>query len=205
MRNFTYSLRKNSKLNVLKSSLSDEAEELKEQLSYRDHEYDSLKAKLMESQEELAALISLEKEAQHEFALVDVDPAELYVPLIPQEFLDEIKDWSHDNSTIAFPCEAKVVNEAVVLSDLSLSASVEVEVGSTLTVTRFHPVSEEYVVARQGDSDTFMASVHLDNTNVMEILADKYVAHMKSIGRRISNPFLSNRFSQIDKNFSEEN
>ena len=97
-----------------------------------------------------------------------------------------------------------MANEAVVLSDLALSANVEVEVGSTITVTRFHPVSEEYVVARQGDSDTFMASVHLDNTNVMEVLADKYVAHMKSIGRRISNPFLSNRFSQVDKNFSKK-
>jgi hypothetical protein len=195
----------NNNLNILTTSLSEEAEELKEQLSYRDYEYDSLKAKLMESQEELATLISLEKEAQFEQSLVDVDPSELYVPLIPQEFLEEIKDWSQLNSTLAFPCEVKVVNEAVVLSDLALSASIEVEVGSTMTVTRFHPVSEEYVVARQGDSDTFMASVHLDNTNVMEVLADKYVAHMKSIGRRISNPFLSNRFSQVDKNFSEEN
>jgi len=195
----------NKNLNTLKTSLSEEAQGLKEELSFRDHEYDSLKAKLMESQEELAALISLEKEAQNEFALVDVDPSQLYVPLIPQEFLDEIKDWSHANSTLAFPCEVKVVNEAVILSDLSLTASVEVEVGSTVTITRFHPVSEEYVVARQGDNETFMASVHLDNTNVMEVLADKYVAHMKGIGRQISNPFLSNRFSQIDKNFSEEN
>ena len=195
----------NNNLNVLKSSLSEEAEELKEQLSYRDYEYDSLKAKFMESQEELAALISLEKEAQLEHTLVDVDPSQLYVPLIPQDFLEKIKDWAHLNSTLAFPCEVKVANEAVMLSDLALSANVEVEVGSTITVTRFHPVSEEYVVARQGDSDTFMASVHLDNTNVMEVLADKYVAHMKSIGRRISNPFLSNRFSQVDKNFSEEN
>ena len=80
----------NNNLNVLKSSLSEEAEELKEQLSYRDYEYDSLKAKLMESQEELAALISLEKEAQFEHTLVDVDPSELYVPLIPQDFLEEI-------------------------------------------------------------------------------------------------------------------
>ena len=71
----------NKNLNVLKSSLSEEAEELKEQLSYRDYEYDSLKAKFMESQEELAALISLEKEAELEHTLVDVDPSQVLCPV----------------------------------------------------------------------------------------------------------------------------
>lgn len=194
----------NNNLNVLKTTLSEEAQGLKEELSFRDHEYDSLKAKLMESEEELAALISLEKEAQDETQVANIEPSDLYVPLIPQDFLEEIKDWSYTNSTLAFPCEVKVVNEPVTLSDLALSANVAVEVGSMITITRFHPVSEEYVVARQGDSDTFMASVHVDNTNVMEVLAEKYVTYMKDIGKRVANPFLTNRFSQIDKNFSEE-
>jgi CRP-like cAMP-binding protein len=194
----------NNNLNVLKTSLSEEAQGLKEELSFRDHEYDSLKAKLMESEEELAALISLEKEAQDETQVANIEPSDLYVPLIPQDFLEEIKDWSYTNSTLAFPCEVKVVNEPVTLSDLALSANVAVEVGSMITITRFHPVSEEYVVARQGDGDTFMASVHVDNTNVMEVLAEKYVTYMKNMGKRVANPFLTNRFSQIDKNFSEE-
>jgi CRP-like cAMP-binding protein len=194
----------NNNLNILKTSLSEEAQGLKEELSFRDHEYDSLKAKLMESEEELAALISLEKEAQDETQVANIEPSDLYVPLIPQDFLEEIKDWSYTNSTLAFPCEVKVVNEPVTLSDLALSANVAVEVGSMITITRFHPVSEEYVVARQGDSDTFMASVHVDNTNVMEVLAEKYVTYMKDMGKRVANPFLTNRFSQIDKNFSEE-
>jgi CRP-like cAMP-binding protein len=194
----------NNNLNILKTSLSEEAQGLKEELSFRDHEYDSLKAKLMESEEELAALISLEKEAQDETQVANIEPSDLYVPLIPQDFLEEIKDWSYTNSTLAFPCEVKVVNEPVTLSDLALSANVAVEVGSMITITRFHPVSEEYVVARQGDGDTFMASVHVDNTNVMEVLAEKYVTYMKNMGKRVANPFLTNRFSQIDKNFSEE-
>ena len=60
-----------------------------------------------------------------------------------------------ENSTLAFPCDVKVVNEPVTLSDLTLSASVEIDVGKTVVITRFHPVSEVYAVARQGDSDTF--------------------------------------------------
>ena len=94
----------------------------------------------------------------------------------------------------------KVVNDPITLSDLTLSANVQVEVGSSVPfqsfVSGFHPVSEEYVVARQGDSDTFMASVHINNTDVMEVLAGKYVMHMKEMGKKISNPFMSSRFSQ---------
>ena len=194
----------NSNLKVLSDSISGELQDTKEQLSYRDYEYDSLKAKFIETEEELAALISLEQEAQSEDLLVDANPSDLYIPLIPQEFIDQIKEWAHQYSTLAFPCEVKVMDEPVTLSDLELKANVEIQVGEILVVTRFHPVSEEYVVARQGDSDTFMASVHVNNTDVFEVLAEKFVNHMKDMGKKVSNPFMSNRFSQIDKNFSEE-
>ncbi len=194
-----------SNLKVLSDSISGELQETKEQLSYRDYEYDSLKAKFIETEEELAALISLEQEAQSEDLLVDANPSDLYIPLIPQEFIDQIKEWAHQYSTLAFPSEVKVMDEPVTLSDLELKANVEIQVGEILVVTRFHPVSEEYVVARQGDSDTFMASVHVNNTDILEVLAEKFVNHMKDMGKKVSNPFMSNRFSQIDKNFSEEN
>ena len=194
-----------SNLKVLSDSISGELQETKEQLSYRDYEYDSLKAKFIETEEELAALISLEQEAQSEDLLADASPSDLYIPLIPQEFIDQIKEWAHQYSTLAFPCEVKVMDEPVTLSDLELKTNVEIQVGEILVVTRFHPVSEEYVVARQGDSDTFMASVHVNNTDILEVLAEKFVNHMKDMGKKVSNPFMSNRFSQIDKNFSEEN
>ena len=202
IRNF---LVENTKITGLKNSLSDELQIIKEELSQRDYDYDSLKAKLMETEDELAALISLEKMAQDEDAISSVKPSDLYVPLIPQDFIDQIKDWTFQYSTLAFPCEVKVINEPVTLSDLELTANVEIQVDEQLVVTRFHPVSEEYVVARQGDTNTFMASVHINNTNLMEVLAEKYIEHMKGMGKDISNPFMVNRFSQIDQNFSEKN
>lgn len=194
----------NSNIKVLKDSLYEELEDAKEQLSYRDYEYDSLNAKLMETEAELAALISLEQEAQSDEVFVGTNPSDLYVPLIPQEFIDQIKEWTHQYSTLAFPVEVKVLEEPVTLSNLELTANAEVQVGETLFVTRFHPVSEEYVVARKGDSDMFMASVHINNTNVIEALAVKFVEHMRMSGKKIPNPFISKRFSQIDQNFSEE-
>ena len=53
----------NSKVKTLNNSLSEELKSTKEQLSFRDNEYDSLKAKLMDTEEELASLISLEQES----------------------------------------------------------------------------------------------------------------------------------------------
>lgn len=194
----------NNKFEQSIDTVSEELQEYKELLSQRNWDYDSLNSELFQVQEELAALISLEEEAQAEEIVTEVNPADLYIPLIPQKFIDEIKAWTQSNSTLAFPCEVKVLNEAVTLSDLTLIANIEVNVGEQIMVTRFHPVSEEYVVARQGNNDTFMASVHINNTNVMEVLAVKYVNHMREIGKDVSNPFSSIRFSQIDQNFSED-
>ena len=115
-----------------------------------------------------------------------------------------MKFWTQTNSTLAFPCNVKVLNSAVTLADSTLSSTVEVDVGGELVVTRFHPVSEVYVVARIGDNENYMASVHVDNTNLIENLAEKYVDHMSSIGKEVVNPFVDNRFSQIDQNLSEE-
>ena len=60
------------------------------------------------------------------------------------------------------------------------------------------------MVAQQENSDTFMASIQINNTDIMEVLARKYVAHMKISGTEISNPFINNRFSRADQNLSEE-
>ena len=49
-----------------------------------------------------------------------------------------------------------------------------------------------------------MASVHMDNLTIMEELAQKFVSHMKSYGKDVTNPYVDNRFSQIDQNLSEE-
>lgn len=194
----------NKNIKILKDSLNRELQVTKEELINRDNEYDALKSKLMETEDELAALLTLEHIAVDDMVLSEVEATNLYVPLIPQDFIDLIKEWSQTYSTLAFPCEVKVVGQPVVLADITLSAKSEVGVGGDLVITRFHPVSEEYVVARIGDSDTFMASVHLNNTDIMEVLAKKFVDHMDLMGKEITNPFIIDRFSQVDQNLSEE-
>ena len=174
---------------------------LQEELSHKDYEFDVLKSELASTKDELAKLIDIQTVAVEE-EIADADPSETYVPLVPQDFIDEIKAWTQTNSTLAFPIEVEVVNSTVSLADLTLTATVEVEVGGKLVVTRFHPVSEVYAVARLGDNDTFMASVHIDNINLMENLAERYTKHMRGMGKKIVNPYVENRFSQLDQNLS---
>ena len=191
----------NKNINSINETLSSELQSAQEELAESKYENDSMRAELKSSMDELAQLIELERIAEE--ALAESEPSEVFVPLIPQDFIEKVKKWTQSNSTLAFPCEVEVVNTAVSLADSTLSATVEVDVGGELVVTRFHPVSEVYAVARIGDNNTFMASVHIDNINLMEKLAEKFVDHMSSQGEKVVNPYSDNRFSQIDQNFSE--
>ena len=192
----------NKNINILNDSLSTELSTTKDNLADSLYQNDSLRAELKSTKDELSKLIELEKIAEE--SLAEADPSDVFIPLVSQDFIDQVKFWTQTNSTLAFPCNVKVLNSAVTLADSTLSSTVEVDVGGELVVTRFHPVSEVYVVARIGDNENYMASVHVDNTNLIENLAEKYVDHMSSIGKEVVNPFVDNRFSQIDQNLSEE-
>ena len=192
----------NNNINILHDSLSTELSTTKDNLADSLYQNDSLRAELKSTKDELSKLIELEKIAEE--SLAEADPSDVFIPLVSQDFIDQVKFWTQTNSTLAFPCNVKVLNSAVTLADSTLSSTVEVDVGGELVVTRFHPVSEVYVVARIGDNENYMASVHVDNTNLIENLAEKYVDHMSSIGKEVVNPFVDNRFSQIDQNLSEE-
>ena len=93
-------------------------------------------------------MISLEEEAQAEEIVTEVNPADLYIPLIPQKFIDEIKAWTQSNSTLAFPCEVKVLNETVTLSDLTLIANIEVN-DKELQIAIKGDAKEEYPIIKK--------------------------------------------------------
>ena len=92
----------NNRIEKSIDTVSEELQEYKELLSKRNWDYDALNSELFQVQEELAALISLEEEAQAEEIVTEVNPADLYIPLIPQKFIDEIKAWTQSHSTLHF-------------------------------------------------------------------------------------------------------
>jgi len=189
-------LHANNDFKALNEKISDELILAKQDLSRREYEYDSVKSQLIVALDQIEKLQASESSLE---VISDYLPEEVFTPLVSQEFLTDLTNWANLNSTLAFPQKVEILERPVVVSDLTLSASIEIPVGENVMVTRFHPVSENYVVAQQLNSDLFMASVAIENTNLMEKLAEKYVAHMASIGKKVINPFTDNRFSQTNQ------
>ena len=189
-------LHANNDFKALNEKISDELILAKQDLSRREYEYDSVKSQLIVALDQIEKLQASESSLE---VISDYLPEEVFTPLVSQQFLTDLTNWANLNSTLAFPQMVEILERPVVVSDLTLSASIEIPVGENVMVTRFHPVSENYVVAQQLNSDLFMASVEIENTNLMEKLAEKYVAHMASIGKKVINPFTDNRFSQTNQ------
>ena len=96
----------------------------------------------------------------------------------------------------------KVVNDPITLSDLTLSANVQVEVGSSVVVSGFHPVSEEYVVAR-GEVIPSWLCTHQQYRCDGGIGRKVCYAHERDGEENIKSVYVQS-VSQVDQNFSEE-
>ena len=55
--------------------------------------------------------------------------------------------------------------------DRSQQVQVPVHPGGKLRATRFHPSAKGYLVVAQLNSDKLLATVKIDNTNLVEVLA----------------------------------
>ena len=55
-------------------------------------------------------------------------------------------------------------------------------------VNKLHPEFENYLVVGQ-KSSKYLASIKVENTNLIELMADKYVESMVANGISIENPF----------------
>ena len=56
-------------------------------------------------------------------------------------------------------------------------------------VNKLHPEFENYLVVGQKESSKYLASIKVENTNLIELMADKYVESMVANGISIENPF----------------
>ena len=61
--------------------------------------------------------------------------------------------------------------------------------GGKLRATRFHPSAKDYLVVAQLNSDKLLATIKIDNTSLVESLAQKYTKHMNSMGNSVKNPY----------------
>jgi CRP-like cAMP-binding protein len=119
-------------------------------------------------------------------------------PKVSKTFVQEVIAWAHKNSTLAFPSEITITETAITLTDRSQQVQVPVRPGGELRAMRFHPSARDYLIVAQLKSDKLLATVKIDNSNLIEVLAPLYVRHMNSMGNSIKNPFEKKKVSKSD-------
>ncbi len=174
-------------LKQAKDDLENEVAESAEKIDDLKDEVRSLERELSKAKDDIvrAQRAVPEKTAQ-------VESAE---PKISKSFVQEVLAWANKNSTLAFPCEISISNQAVTLTDRSQQVQVPVRPGGVLRAKGFHPSAREYLIVAQLNSDKLLATAKIDNTNLIESLAPKYVRHMNSMGNSVKNPFEKKRVS----------
>ena len=112
--------------------------------------------------------------------VVEVAPQDTGGPKVSEEFKQNLVKWALKNATLAFPVEITLQNEAITLSDKLKQVKVPVSPGGSLRAMRFHPQSNAHLIVAQLHSDKLLAISTLDNTNLYEALAPKFVKFMYS-------------------------
>ena len=163
-----------------------EKDELAQSLSNSMTEAESLRVKIEDLEEDLS-------EAKDDLVRAQkVEPVEM--PIVAdtkeerkEEYKETILKWSKINSTLVFPLEVKIAKDAISLQNRTGQVRIPVKVGQVVKALKYYPNSTEYMVVSQENSDKFLATVSLDNTNFLELLASIYEKRQKFMGRSSAN------------------
>ena len=121
-----------------------------------------------------------------------VQPVE--VPVEPQvneeekqDFKETLVTWTKSNTTLVFPLSVLIAKDAISLQNNTGQVRIPVKVGQTVKALRFYPNSNKYLVVAQENSDKFLATVTLDNTNFFKQVAQLYKKRQEFLGKDYSN------------------
>ena len=109
---------------------------------------------------------------------------------IPAEFIDDVLEWVKSNPTTALPVTVEIISNPIVLSDREQLVQIPIQQGGEVVAIRLHTEFDGFLVVGQRNSQQFLASVKIENTNFMEVISARYVAEKKRLGESVQNPFL---------------
>ena len=109
---------------------------------------------------------------------------------IPAEFIDDVLEWVKSNPTTALPVTVEIISNPIVLSDREQLVQIPIQQGEEVVAIRLHTEFDGFIVVGQRNSQQFLASVKIENTNFMEVISARYVAEKKRMGESVQNPFL---------------
>ena len=115
---------------------------------------------------------------------------------------EEMLAWAKKNTTLIFPLEIELRNNHITLQDRSRQVQIPVKVGGKVRAMQIHPASPEYLVVAQLNSDKFMATVLIKDSDFFEQLQPKYQGHARSVGKKVNLSPLSSPSSTSNSQLS---
>ena len=179
-------------------SLLLENENLEKKISRADDDIKDLRDEVRSLERELSNAKDDIVRAQRAVAARPV-AKETAAPQASPAFIKSTLSWARAHVTLAFPSEIVVVGSAITLTDRSQKVKVPVKTGGQLRAVRFHPSAPDYIVVAQKHSDKFLATIKIENSNFVEVVAPKYINFMRSRGENIKNPYVgkSSNFTSV--------
>ncbi len=169
-------------------SLLLEKQNLENKVAKAEGDLDDLKSEVRSLERDLGEakddLVRARRVQQPEPSASDSDQ-----PNVSDAFVDSVLGWAKRYSTVAFPVEVIVKSELVTLTDRARQAQVPVRPGEKIRAKGFHPQAPNLLIVAQLNSDMLLATLAIDNSNLIEALAPKFTRHMNSMGQSVKNPF----------------
>ena len=158
--------------NELASTISksmQEVQDLKDDLRVKDRELSQAKDDIVRAQRVSPEQSKITKKAD---------------PVVSQSLLEQALKWSKTHTTMIFPMSVKIKEKAITLQDSSQQVKIPVQVGKVVRARGYHPSSDEFLVVAQENSDKFLATIRLKNSNFLELVVPKFQKHAQSSSNR---------------------
>ncbi len=175
----------NESLKSEKSKLSAEREGLVTQISEsmgKDAKLSELQAKLAEVEGRLATASArpVAPAGLPERPPSVTTPARPSAPPETPSADAESLAWARSNSTMVFPLAVRG-KKTITLQDRKQQVKIPVPVGGILRATRFHPTASTHLIVAQPNSDKFLATAAIADTNFAEAIQPRFLAHQKKV------------------------
>lgn len=187
----------NKELVAQEEDTAEERDDIANSLSESMAESQNLREKIGQLEEQLSEAKDDLVRAQKVEPVVTPKVTETPVEEV-EDFKETIVSWSKSNTTLVFPMTVQIAQKAISLQNRTGQVRVPVKVGQVVKALRYYRDDAKYLVVAQENSDKFLATVELENTNFLEQLSAIYEKRQKYIGRNVSNvPSLSQGSSSL--------
>ena len=149
-----------------------------------------LEEELTKSRAEIGILKNKLDQSNDQFIRSQSDPIVVDENVISAEFIMNVLEWVKENPTVVLPVAVKIINNPIVLSDREQLVQIPIQPGGEVVAIRLHTEFDGFLVVGQRNSQQFLASVKIENTNFIEVVGGKYVAEKKRQGESVQNPIL---------------